>query len=337
MSDQQKIMLETLRQSSVATAIYTSAALHIGFINEGMLGIWEHTSDNEVMQFPDLLPDGDQQYLASLLSDVWNQGNPFRLTAHPVAMSTNKTGSRLYADIYLQPILNSNGATESMIHTMQEVQNPLLDLHIGNMQSKDILADEKLQQWSRALSHDLRNPLSVAKLGMQYMQSRRQMSPEEHQKWVTMVIDALQSVETLITDVVEVSRKEAPSATATNVSCLVHAIYKRNPLLLGQDTSKLDFSSMQAVTADSNLLYAIFNLAIQSAGQLSDGTSHFPVIITCNQTANQVQYSLKYGDCEKEQKLVGLTVLEYWIQQIKGAEIVLDSANKQLILNFPIL
>ncbi|PVH25114.1 histidine kinase dimerization/phospho-acceptor domain-containing protein [Sphingobacterium corticibacter] len=337
MSDQQKIMLETLRQSSVATAIYTSAALHIGFINKGMLALWGYANENEIVQFPDLLLDRDQQYLASLLSDVWNQGKPFHVTAYPVAMNGNETGKKLYADIHLQPIPNSNGETEYMIHTMQEVENPFSNWHVDNIQSKEILADEKLQQWSRALSHDLRNPLSVAKLGLQYMRSRTDMNPEEQNKWTTVVSDALKSVEKLIVDVVEVTKQERVCSEASELSDAFRQVIKQNQILINESKSKYNYEIITAARVEAPLFYAIFNLAIQSAAQFSGSLQHHMVSTTCVLTDNVLQFVISNTDTGTSQDFIGFTVLEQWIQQIKAAEIVRDSVNRQLIFSLPIL
>ncbi len=332
MNNDNKNMLDILSQSSTAMAIYTSASLRIGFINNSMINFWTSDHTKSAKQFSELLSHSDHQCLTSLVSDVWNSGQPFQVASFPIIITDKGISKTVYTDWELQPITNATGATESLIHTIRITKDPLLKPYNSN---NTVLADEKLKSWSKKLSHDLRNPLSVAKLGMQYMRSRQQLTPEEHKKWVSMVIDALQSVETLITDVVDVSKTNTSSEHATHrVPHLLQTITQEYEPILNLKVVAVS-AIVPDIKGDSKTLYQIFNLAVQSVGYGSDSSSRQNVTIKWSKLSDRIQYTL-FNDSQKADfQPVGLNVLEEILHKIKGV-VVWDTIAQRLSISIPL-
>ncbi|MCL7987013.1 hypothetical protein M8998_03550 [Sphingobacterium sp. lm-10] len=336
MKNKETQMLGLLQKSSVATVVYTSATLDIGFINDGMRAVFGRSVGDKEARFSDLLPDGEQSILGNLLTEIWNSGKPFHLHAYPIRMTVNGSLQCKYMDWNVQPIVDSEGYTEAMIHTVIETSNPMRNRN--SQQTDETSSDAKLEKWSHALSHDLRNPLSVAKLGMQYMRSRIQMTPEEHTKWVNMVIDALQNLEKLITDTVEVSRNIKNNQADVNqdmdVAHWVHHITNNNRSF-GLGDKKMEIGTLLPVRGDSDVLYQVFSLAIQGATQALAAKSKFTIAINSTRADREVIYTINTDNLNLEKELICYPVLEKMMQELNG-KVSFHSKNGSIILNFPI-
>lgn len=331
-------MLEVLRQSSAAAAIYTSPALHIGFINKGMRTIWELPQDTNYAQFRDLLPQDGLQELACLLSDVWNSARPFRLYNFPVSFTRRGSTEYRYMDWDVQPIVNADGITQAMIHTLQEVVHNAGTASKSYQISDQTSFDTKLDKWSHALSHDLRNPLSVAKLGIQYMQSHANMKAEEHTKWTKMVIDALYDVEKLITNTVEVSRNQSTGESQpSHIQHIFNSIVQCTP---NYDLEKnaIEIKTLIPLAGKEDVLHRIFSLTMQSVLQSDVRDIALPIVVDSIQTDDLVQYSIAYTSSCAVKEFVGYYTVEQLVME-SGGTITIEHKNEvtnTILINFPI-
>ncbi|MFD2598769.1 histidine kinase dimerization/phospho-acceptor domain-containing protein [Sphingobacterium corticis] len=258
MSNNELVLLNILHRSNHPAMLYISRDLEVGFANEGMAEILGNQTILVGKRFVDIVTDTLNVGLNTLLQEVWDRKRNYRVNAYPIYLELDGDVVTKYLDWYLQPVLNDAGDTEAMFHYVEEV-----------VESKSSTSlDQKMRSQNRALSHDLRNPLSVIKLGMQYIQSRPNMTADDQKKWVSMVADAVQSMEKLIADKLgnnSTVNKGNSSAEASKQQSAIQKIYEYNTSCKEIKPSQLRVGKIAPLKISEAFFKKIFSLSIQSA------------------------------------------------------------------------
>lgn len=114
-------MLQILLSANEATVVYTSAELHIGFVNEAMLKLW-HKKDNilnktlihSAPEFASFIP---------VLEEVWKTGIPYSAKDTLAEIHIGNQLLRKYFDFKYLPIIDNEGVIYAIIHTATDVTN----------------------------------------------------------------------------------------------------------------------------------------------------------------------------------------------------------------------
>lgn len=114
-------LLEILKQSNDATAIYTSVDLVIEFVNDAMLNIWGKNSSVHGQRFEDAIPEMLGQPFTQLLKDVWINQKEFNAVDTPATLEINGKMVTSYFDFTYKPIFNEKGKIFCILHTASDV------------------------------------------------------------------------------------------------------------------------------------------------------------------------------------------------------------------------
>lgn len=114
-------LLEILKQSGNATAVYTGLDLNIQLANDAMLKIWR--TDESVLdkKLVDALPELKGQPFVEILQNVWLNQEIYHAKNVSATLVTDGILSNSYFDIVYAPILDSDGKIYCIVHTAVDV------------------------------------------------------------------------------------------------------------------------------------------------------------------------------------------------------------------------
>ena len=114
-------LLEILRQSGDATAIYTGPEFRIRFVNDAMLTIWGKDRSVHGLTFSGALPEMDGQPFSGILNEVLNTGKIFEARDMAATLKINEVLVTSYFDFIFKPIGDEKGKIHSILHTAVDV------------------------------------------------------------------------------------------------------------------------------------------------------------------------------------------------------------------------
>lgn len=82
-------MLEILKRSKGATAIYDTPDLRLTFVNSGMLEIWGRGKDIIGRRFGEIFPEFTEQGFTDILKNVWVKGQTYEAKEYPANVTIN--------------------------------------------------------------------------------------------------------------------------------------------------------------------------------------------------------------------------------------------------------
>ncbi len=140
--------LRILAQSADATAVYVSKDLHIGFINEAMLILWEKSSN--IVDMP--LAEAAPEFLPfiPILNQVWETGVSYVAKETPANIDTDGVLIENYFDFEYRPVLDQQGKTIAIINTATNVTERMENRQI--MKDKDALLAQFIEQVPAAVA-----------------------------------------------------------------------------------------------------------------------------------------------------------------------------------------
>lgn len=194
----ENFILDVLKQSRGATAIYDTEDIRIAFVNRAMFEIWGRGEEITGRCFGEVFPEFTEQGFTEILKNVWITGETYEAKEYPANITINGVTELKYFDFIYQAIVNEEGKTYAIVHTATDVSSRRHALEKIREQDAILAFNNELEILTHTLSHDLKNPLSIAKMGTQYLQTKDALNESEKYKWTTIILDALASIEGII-------------------------------------------------------------------------------------------------------------------------------------------
>jgi len=113
-------LLDILKQSSDATAIYTGLELKIQLANDAMLQIWGKDESVLGKNFDEALPEMKGQPFTELLKNVWINGEIYKAQNTPATLEIDGVLKESYFDFIYRPIFK-DGEVYCILHTAVDV------------------------------------------------------------------------------------------------------------------------------------------------------------------------------------------------------------------------
>ncbi|MEN5055783.1 sensor histidine kinase [Sphingobacterium kitahiroshimense] len=270
-------LLSILNDSPQATAIYNSGELHIAYANQGMLDIW--CADQSIIGktlcecFPNFVEEG----FSSILKNVWKTGITFRTTAEPANIVVGSRKTKRYFDFEYKAILDQDRKCFAILHTASDVTESKLAHIRMKRQTDELSLSYKLDRLASTLSHDLKNPLSVLKLGNDFLSKNEDLCPSMAKQWYKNFTNSIQNIEAIINQTLQLNKVRG----AKNSSEIIAMDKKISEWI---NEVKLSFSEQQIeyrlghlypLNADSSAVYQIFANLIGNAVKYSTGTGAY--------------------------------------------------------------
>lgn len=222
-------LVEILKQSSDATAIYSGEKLKIQLVNDTMLAVWGKDQSVHGKTFDEALPEMKDQPFTELLKNVWRTGNIFKAEE---MLTININGSLVtsYFDFIYKPIFNAQGDIYYILHTAINVtQRVLVWRTVGEKEKREqqingnltggigtftVITTRKMimqgkDDFISIASHKLKTPVKSLKASLQLLQRSQYRLPiETRNKLLNQSITSLEKLSSLITGLLNTSRIE---------------------------------------------------------------------------------------------------------------------------------
>lgn len=294
-NNKEHTLLGVLAQSEGATAVYDDSNLHIVFVNKAMLQMWGRDDRIIGQYFEDVFPEFTEQGFTHILKKVWDTGETYRATEYPADITINGITETKYFDFIYQAIIDERGETCAIVHTAMDVSVRYLALKTVQEQDTLIAFNNELEVMTNTLSHDLNNPLSIAKMGMQYLY-RNDVSANEKEKWFTLVLDAIGNVENIISHTVQLNRARLYnySNECTPMDELIRKICLESQMLYGGEVNCVfKTGSLRPVYGDKGILYQLFFNIIGNAVKYSRTIEKPTIRIDCKVADGYTVYAIE--------------------------------------------
>lgn len=198
-------LLQVLAYSPLATAIYDNSNLRIAFASRVMLDIWCASSDIVGRPLGDVFPSFKEEGFVSILEKVWHNGITYQSSDTPAFIVDGAERHLRYFDFEYKPLLDAAGNTYAILHTATDVTQHRLDTSRLRVQEEQISFNSDLETLTHTLSHDVKNPLSVAKMGVSFLKHQKDIQPASNLRWYEMIEQALINVENIVNQTVQLS------------------------------------------------------------------------------------------------------------------------------------
>lgn len=114
-------LVEILRQSGNAAAVYTGSDLKIRFVNDAMLAIWGKERSVQGKIFEEALPEMEGQPFTGLLKNVWATGKTYEAHNTPATLEISGRKVTSYFDFIYKPVFDHEGEIDCILHTATDV------------------------------------------------------------------------------------------------------------------------------------------------------------------------------------------------------------------------
>ncbi|WP_041537003.1 ATP-binding protein [Pseudopedobacter saltans] len=158
-----------------------------------------------------------------------------------------------------------------------------------------IKLNNELEILTFTLSHDLKNPLAIIKLGTQIIHKSFGEEAVEKQKWTRNILDGIQSMETIIDGLIHLIHSKSYKFSKGPVPMvhMIRQITDEAKLLYNCKRTNIQFGKLLPIWGEKSLVYQVFLNVIGNAIKYSS-IHESPVIkITSNQENGYINYEIE--------------------------------------------
>lgn len=297
MRETEKInLLQIIAQSEGAMAVYDTLDLRIAFVNHAMLHIWGRDESIVGDTFGGAFPEFTEQGFTDILKNVWQSGQTYRGSEYPVEITIGGVTELKYFDFTYQAILDEQGQTDAIVHIATDVTFRRSVAQTVAEQDVVIHFNNELEILTRTLSHDVNNPLSLAKMGLQHLNKHDDLTPEAKKRCISLVLEALSNVEDIISHTVQVNqaRLSQYSGESHDMEEMLSKICLESQLLY-EETTKCVFETgaLDPLYGDKEVLYHIFLNVVGNAVKFSSKNDKPSVWIESKQVGLFTVYTIR--------------------------------------------
>ncbi len=295
MNSAKQLLLDILAQSNSAMAVYDSSNLNIAFVNKAMLEIWGRTQAIVEHPFGEVFPEFTEQGFTDILLQVWYSGDTYRANEYPADITIDGYTETRYFDFEYQAILDTEGQTYAIVHTATDVTSRISAYRMVQERDVKISFNNDLEMWTHTLSHDLKNPLSIAKMGIQFMQCNEELVQREKDKWMNMIWEAIINIENIISHTVQLNQARLHGYTIESVTLVntIKTICQESKLLYNSSHCRFNIGELLPVHGDRGVLYQIFLNVIGNAVKYSAKEATPLVEISSEETGRYTTYLIR--------------------------------------------
>ncbi len=264
-------LLEALDHSPLATAIYDNSDLRIAYANTAMLHMWCMDSHILGKCFSEVFPGFTEEGFASILQKVWHTGITYRATDTPAVINDGSDKYIRYFDFEYKALVDPYGATYAILHTATDVTKRQLTTHQLRLREEQLSFNNDLETLTHTLSHDLKNPLSIAKMGIGYLKNQKDVLAFHNLQWYDTIAQALNNVENIVNQTVQLSaaRSIANVQEVNQLDNQISTWCQEVKLLYPQFKGNISLGQLLPVYGDIGAVYQIFINTISNAVKYS--------------------------------------------------------------------
>ncbi|TDQ80025.1 PAS domain-containing sensor histidine kinase [Sphingobacterium yanglingense] len=287
--------LLVLEHMPLATAIYDNSNLRIAYVNEAMYRMWCVGPDIIGRGFADVFPGFEKEGFASILNKVWVSGITYRASDTPAVIVEGNEKHIRYFDFEYKALLDHAGNTYAILHTAIDVTQRKLTAHQLLLQNEHLSFNNDLETLTYTLSHDIKNPLSIAKMGISYLKQQKDDSCTSYLQWYTMISQALTNIENIINQSLKLSaaRSIANTPNINDLTAHIPTWCEEVKLLHPTFGGKITTGRLLPIYGDLGAIYQIFSNVIGNAVKYSTTIPYPYVEIYSEQIDRGVVYFIR--------------------------------------------
>ncbi|SKB39307.1 Signal transduction histidine kinase [Sphingobacterium nematocida] len=288
-------LLQVLEHSPLACAVYDNPDLRIAFVNDAMLTMWCAPKDILGKRFGEVFPGFRIEGFESILEKVWQSGITYRATDTPAVIVDGSEKHLRYFDFEYKALLDESGETYAILHTSTDVTTRVETNSKLRIQQEQLSFNNDLETLTHTLSHDVKNPLSVAKMGIHYLKNQKDALSANTLQWYDMIDQALINVENIINQTAQLSAARS-IANIQNVHCVtakIPAWCEEIKLLQPSFAGDIRLGQLLPIYGDIGAIYQIFMNIISNAIKYTAQIDNAEIAIYSEQTDKGVAYFIK--------------------------------------------
>jgi signal transduction histidine kinase len=293
--NEQVSLLAVLDHSPLATAVYNSPHLHIAYANQAMLDMW--CTDRTILgeTFCSCFPGFKAEGFSSILKKVWNTGLTYQATDTPADIIDGSTKTTRYFDFEYKALVDGTGSTYAILHTAHDVTARKLVYNQIKKQEEEISFSHQLDLLANTLSHDLKNPLAVLKMGNDFLMRNPELDPNVSKKWNHNIANSIQNIEAIINQTLQVSKARTNTHQTECIAMdrKIHHCLAEVKLLYPQLTVSFRIGHLYPLHANRTIVYQIFMNLIANAVKYAKKTKSDSLHIYSEQTEKGIVYFLE--------------------------------------------
>ncbi|ERJ57310.1 PAS domain-containing sensor histidine kinase [Sphingobacterium paucimobilis] len=288
-------LLDVLDHCPLATAIYDTADLRITYANTAMLDMWCMSTDILGQCFSEVFPGFTEEGFTSILEKVWYTGITYRATDTPAVIVDGNSKYTRYFDFEYKALVDSEGITYAILHTATDVTKHQIATSQLRLREEQLSFNNDLETLTYTLSHDLKNPLSIAKMGIGYLKSQKDVLAFHNLQWYDTIAQALNNVENIVNQTVQLSaaRSIANVQEMNQLDERIATWCQEVKLLYPQFKGNISLGQLLPVYGDIGAIYQIFINTISNAVKYSTCIQQPEIEIYSEQIDKGVVYFIR--------------------------------------------
>lgn len=163
------------------------------------------------------------------------------------------------------------------------------------IQNELISVNNELEMLNFTLSHDLKNPLAMIKMGAQYMDKTGGITEDLLKKWCKNILKGVDDIENLLNCALNLSQTHVYQYAKESipVAPIIRALCRDAKLLYNSPNCEFYFGKLNPICGEKGILYQVFLNLIGNAVKYSSSAS-FPVISIESEQDNEfVRYYIE--------------------------------------------
>ncbi|MFD2965945.1 ATP-binding protein [Sphingobacterium bambusae] len=236
-----------------------------------------------------------------VIERVW-AGNPEKIMTYDQQLQAFVPSPRNSFDAWKQLVQGVAPAwQQSDIYFMKRIRQLIRESllrkseEIQSLNQELILLNNALDTYSYTVSHDLKNPLSVIKLSVQMLQSKREVSPELLGKLTANIKDAGELMESMLNKIYEFSKvkefRYEPALIHTD-QMIAQIVAHCKTLYIAQHC-EVTVGDLHPIFGEKTLIYQLFSNIISNSIKYSSKETSAKVSIHSSVDPRKIRYTIE--------------------------------------------